>query len=278
MINVDWSIVSADYFETMQLPLLKGRAFTKQESDEGKPVVIIDERLAQRFWPNEEAIGKHLKYDSPVWHEIVGVAKNVNIYGSESQPIIKIYTPLGRFPQRQSVLSIRTSAEPQALTAAIAREIQNLDKDLPVGETATLEALLAREVATRRFNTWLFVLLGTLALILAVSGVYSVISYSVAQRTHEVGIRVALGAGPSQVLKLFIGQGMRMVMIGLAVGLVSAMFLSQLLTALLFGVRPIDLTTFGLVSICLIGVALLACYIPARRATKVDPLVALRYE
>lgn len=278
MINVDWSIVSADYFKTMQLPIVKGRSFSKQESDEGTPVVIVDERLARRFWPNEEAIGKHLKYDSPVWHEIIGVAKTVNIYGSDAQPLIKIYTPFGRFPQRKAVLSIRTAAEAQALTASVTRELQSIDKDLPIGDTTTLEALLAREVSTRRFNTGLFALFGALALILAVTGVYSVISYSVAQRNHEVGIRVALGAGRREVLKLFIGQGMRLVVAGLVIGLAGAMFLTRLMTTLLFGVRPTDAATFVAVSVCLLLVALLACYIPARRATKVDPLVALRYE
>ena len=279
MINVDWAIVSADYFKTMRLPLLRGRAFTKQEADQGLPVVVVDENLARRFWPNEEAVGKHLAYDSPVWHEIIGVAKNVNTYGSEAKPLIKVYTPFGRQPQWNSVLSVLTSSEdPQKLATLIIQEIHTVDKDLPVAEVSTLEDLLAREVSTRQFNTGLFALFALLALILATTGVYGVIAYSVAQRTHEVGVRMALGARQRDVLRLFIAQGMKHVVVGLVLGLLAALALSRLMTSLLFGVKPNDAATFIVVSLCLIVSALLACYLPARRATKVDPLVALRYE
>jgi predicted permease len=279
LINVDWDIVSADYFKTMRIPVLKGRTFTRDEDQQGKPVLLIDENLARRFWPNEDAVGKHIKYDSPVWHEVIGVVKEVKIYGSEARPLIKIYTPMGRMPQRNAVLSVRTTnADPQNLVGAITREIHSLDKDLPIAEIATLADILAREVSPKRFNTALLSIFAALALLLAAIGVYGVTSYTVAQRTHEVGIRMAIGAQKSDVLKLFMGEGLKLVLAGIAIGLAGAFALTRLLASLLFGVSATDATTFVLVASALLAVALVACYLPARRATKVDPLVALRYE
>jgi putative ABC transport system permease protein len=279
LINVDWAIVSADYFKTMKIPILKGRTFTRDEDTEGKPVLLIDENLARRFWPNEEAVGKHIKYDSPTSHEIIGVVKEVKLYGSESKPLIKIYTPMGRAAPRIVTLSVRASnADPQSLVAGITREIHTIDKDLPVTEVAGLEEILTREVAPKRFNTGLFSLFAALALVLAAIGIYGVTSYTVAQRTHEVGIRMAIGAQKADVLRLFMREGLKLVMAGLVIGLAGAFALTRLIASLLFGVSPTDTTTFALVAIALLVVALLACYIPARRATKVDPLIALRYE
>ncbi len=278
-INVDWSIVSADYFQTMKIPILRGRTFTRDEDEQGKPVVLVDENLARRFWPNEDAVGKHIKYDGPVWHEIIGIVPEVRAYGSELKPLIKIYTPFGRAPQRNSMLSLRyNNIDPQALTAAVMRAVQSIDKDVPVAEVATFESVLAREASPRRFNAALFAVFAGLALVLAATGVYGVLSYSVTQRTHEVGIRMALGARRGDVLRLFMGQGMRLVLLGLVVGLAGALALTRLMSSLLFGVSTTDVTTFVVVSVGLILIGMFACYIPARRATKVDPLVALRYE
>lgn len=278
-INTDWSIVSADYFQTMKIPLLRGRTFTRDEDEQGKPVVIVDENLARRFWPNEDAVGKRLKYDSPAWHEIVGVVPEVRAYGSEAKPLIKIYTPLGRSPQRNVTLSIRAKdLDPESLSAAVTNAIHQVDKDLPVNEVATFESLLARESSPRRFSAVLFATFAALALVLAATGVYGVLSYSVSQRTHEVGIRMALGAGGRDVLRLFMGQGMMLVLLGLVIGIAGAFALTRLMASLLFGVSTTDLSTFVVVSIGLVLVGLFACYIPARRATKVDPLIALRYE
>jgi len=279
LINVDWSIVSADYFQTMKIPIVRGRTFTKDEDEQGRPVVLVDENLARRFWPNENAVGKHIKYDSPAWHEVVGVVKEVRTYGSEAKPLIKIYTPMGRAAQRNAILSIRsTNPDAKSLSAAITREVHAIDKDLPIAEVATFDEILARESSTRRFNAALFSVFAGLALILAVTGVYGVISYSVSRRTHEVGIRMALGAGRRDVLRLFISQGMKLVLVGLIVGLAGAFALTRLMSTLLFGVSTTDAATFAVVAVGLVGVGLFACYLPARRATKVDPLVALRYE
>jgi putative ABC transport system permease protein len=278
-INVDWSIVSADYFRTLRIPILKGRTFTRDEDAQGKPVVLVDENLARRFWPNEEAVGKHIKYDSRAWHEIIGVVKEVKLYGSEAKPLIKIYTPLGRAAPQISTLSVlSTSSNSQNLSAAITRQIHALDKDVPVTEFAAFDEILAREASPKRFNAGLLSLFAAIALTLAAIGVYGVTAYTVAQRTHEVGIRMAIGAQKSDVLRLFLGEGLKLVLLGLAIGLASAFALTRLIQSLLFGVSATDGATFALVAVGLLAVALLACYIPARRATKVDPLVALRYE
>ena len=279
LIEVDWAIVSADYFKTMQVPILYGRTFTEDEDREGKPVVLVDESLARRFWPNQSALGKHIKYDSATPHEIIGVVKQVGFYGLEEKPLIKIYSPLGRFPQRIATLSIRSSTtDPEALTTAVRSALLATDKDVPVTDVATLNEILAREAAPRRFNAALFSAFAVLALVLAATGVYGVIAYSVARRTHEVGIRMALGAQGRDVLGLFVSDGMRLVLLGLALGLAGAFALTRLMASLLFGVKATDLMTFAIVAISLLVVGLLACYLPARRATKVDPLVALRYE
>jgi putative ABC transport system permease protein len=279
LLNVDWSIVTPDYFETMKIPILRGRTFTRDEDEQGKPVLLIDENLARRFWPNEEAVGKHIAYDSPTWHEIIGVVPAVKAYGSEDKPLIRIYTPMGRFPQRTATLSIRsTTSDAKALTAGITRAVQSIDKDLPIAEVATFDDVLARESSTRRFNAVLFSIFAALALVLAVTGVYGVLAYSVSQRTHEVGIRMALGAGHRDVLRLFMGQGMRLVLLGLAIGLGGAFALTRLMSSLLFGVSTSDAATFVGVAVGLTLVGVFACYLPARRATRVDPLIALRYE
>jgi putative ABC transport system permease protein len=279
MINVDWNTVTPDYFQTMRIPILYGRTFTRDEDEQGKPVVLVDESLAQRFWPNQNAVGKHIKYDSPTWHEIIGVVRPVGVFGSETQPLIKIYTPIGRFAQWNTMLSIRSSTtDAEALTAAISSAVHEVDKDVPIAEVATLNQILAREAAPRRFNATLFSIFAALALVLAATGVYGVIAYSVARRTREVGVRMALGAQRRDVLGLFISDGMRLVLLGLLIGLGGAFALTRLMASLLFGVSAADPATFAIVAVVLTAIGLLACYLPARRATKVDPLVALRYE
>jgi putative ABC transport system permease protein len=242
-------------------------------------VVLVDENLARKFWPNGDALGKHIGYDSPTPHEIIGIVKEVGIYGSEAKPLIKIYTPLGRAAPRGVLLSVRsTTSDPGLLAPAITNAIHALDKDLPISEVATFDQLLSRDASPRRLNTGLLSLLAFLALLLATIGIYGVLAYSVAQRTREVGLRMALGAAHGDVLRLFVAQGMKLVLVGLTIGLLGSFVLTRLMTSLLFGVKPSDAMTFICVAVALVTAALPACYLPARRATKVDPLVALRYE
>ncbi|HEX8852043.1 MAG TPA: ADOP family duplicated permease, partial [Pyrinomonadaceae bacterium] len=277
-INVDWGIISADYFEVMRIPILRGRAFTRQEVAEGSPVVIIDERLAREYWPNGDAVGQHLLYDSPTPHEIVGVIKNVRNYGTGAESRIKIYTPLNRGRLGASTLALRTDADPRLLAEALTREIHALDKDLPVSALGTVEESLAHEISARRVSTVLLGVFSAVALVLAAVGIYGVMAHMVAQRTHEIGVRMALGAQKRDVLRLVIGQGMRLALIGIGLGLFASFTLTRVLSSLLYGVSASDPLTFASIAALLAMVALLACYIPARRATKVDPMIALRYE
>ncbi|MFY9609359.1 MAG: ABC transporter permease [Blastocatellia bacterium] len=279
LINVDWGIVTADYFKTMRIPIKLGRTFSAQEVALGTPVVLVDEQLASRFWPDGAALGKHIKYDGPVPHEIIGVVGDVRNYGSEALGRIKIYTPFGRAPLPRSTLAVRTAdIDPSNIVPAIKSEVQAINPNVPISETATLEGLLARHIAPRRFNTWLLGLFAAVALLLAAIGIYGVMSYAVMQRTREIGIRIALGAQTGQVLKLVLGQGMRLIGLGVAAGLLAAVALTRLMASLLFGVSATDPVTFVAMAILLSGVALLACYVPARRAAKVEPMIALRYE
>ena len=279
LINVDWGIITEDYFKAMGIPLKQGRTFSVQEGLQGAAVVLVDEQLARRFWPNGDALGKHIKYDSPTPHEIIGVVGDVRNYGSETPGRIKMYTPFGRWPLPSSTLAVRsTGVDPLNLAAAIKSEVQAINSDVPVSEIATLESLLARRIAPRRFNTWMLGLFAAIALLLAAVGIYGVMSYAVTQRTHEIGIRMALGAETRHVLKLVLGHGMMLVLMGVTIGLAGAFALTRLMSSLLFGVSATDPVTFVAIMTLLAGVALLACYIPARRAAKVDPMVALRYE
>jgi putative ABC transport system permease protein len=279
-LNVDWSIVSEDYFRVMRVPVLSGRTFTEQEAREGSPVILVDESLARRFWPGQTALGKRIMYDSPTPHEVIGVVGNVRNFGSEAEGRIRIYTPLGRaWLTRGGRLSVRAArGGAEGLAAAVTRELQALDKDIPAPEAQTLEQIFRRETAPRRFNAALLGLLAAVALVLAAVGIYGVMAYTVAQRTREFGVRLALGAGRGDVLRLVLGRGMRLVLLGVGCGLLAALALTRLMSSLLFGVAPTDPLTFGGIALLLTSVALLASYIPARRATKVDPMVALRYE
>ena len=279
-LNVDWSIVSEDYFEVMRVPILRGRTFTEQEAREGSPVVLVDESLARRFWPGEEAVGKRIKYDSPTPHEIVGVVGNVKDFGREAEGRIRIYTPLGRSHLARGVtLGLRVEGGgAEGLAPAVAREIQEMDRDMPAEGSETLEAIFAREAGPRRFNATLLGLLAGLALLLAGVGIYGVVSYTVAQRTQEFGVRVALGAQRGDVLRLVLGRGLKLILPGVGAGLLAALAMTRVMASLLYGVSATDPLTYTLVAFLLAVVALLACLVPARRATKVDPVIALRYE
>ncbi len=279
LINVDWGIVTGDYFKTMGIQLKQGRSFTAQESLEGGPVVVIDEQLARRFWPEGRAIGNHIKYDNTGPQEIIGVVGNVHNYGSESLGRIKMYTPFGRFPLQSATLSVRASGiGPLALVEEIKETVRSINPNVPIYGIETLEEELAQHIAPRRFNTWLLGALAGVSTLLAAVGLYGVMSYAVNQRTKEIGIRIALGADASHVMKLVIGRGIVLVMLGVALGLGGSFAATRLLSGLMFSVSVTDPLIFIAVPILLIGVALGACLGPARRATRVDPIEALRNE
>ncbi|HEV2835060.1 MAG TPA: ABC transporter permease [Pyrinomonadaceae bacterium] len=281
-------ITSPDYFDTLQINLLRGRTFSSQDTPGTPPVVLIDEVFARQYFPNQDPLGKRLKQTgSDESREIVGIVRHVehlNLEG-DSASSAEVYSafnqiPLERLPRfvRRVNLLVRTTVDPLSLAQPVRNQIAALDKDQAVFNVRTMEQVLARSVSARRFSMILLSVFAVLALVLAAVGIYGVISYSVAQRTREVGIRMALGAQTTDVLKLVVRDGLRLVVIGIAVGLVGAFILTRLMTTLLFGVTPTDAVTYGTVALALVGVALAACYIPARRAAKVDPLVALRFE
>jgi putative ABC transport system permease protein len=279
IINVDWSIVSEDYFETIRIPILQGRTFTAAELGSGSPVVLVDENLAREFWPGGDALGKHIMYDSPDRHEIIGIVKAVRIFGSEERPRIKIYTPIGRSSLTRTVLSIRTAGgDPRSIVDSVTREVHAADKDLPVTDVTKMEELLARQAASRRFSAGLFTLFAGVALALAAVGVFGVASYSAAQRTNEIGVRMALGAERDDILKMILGQGLKQALAGVLLGLAGGLGLARVMKSLLYGVSAADPASLGVAAGLLVLVGLAACYVPARRATRMDALAALRYE
>ena len=281
---IDTRTVSADYFSTLQIPLVSGQVFSAEDGPQSLPVVIVNQAMANRYWSNQDPLGKRIKIGnldskSP-WFTVKGVVKDSaqSTLDEGIQP--EIYFALGQMAgrYRRMNLEVRTSVDPKSTLAAIQSAIREIDKDQPVYQVQTIDELIRDSVATRRFALTILILFAVLALVLAVSGIYGVISYSVTQRTQEIGIRMALGARATDVLRLVLTEFMRLTVVGVALGLVGAYLLTRLMTSLLFGVTPTDITTFVLVSITLSLVALVACLIPARRAARVDPLVALRYE
>src|SRR5205085_1419078 len=281
--------VSPDYFRTMEIPLLQGRYFTEQDRTDALPVAVIDEMMAARFFPAGDAVGKRIKIggaQSPFpWMQIVGVVKHVRHYGPDEEGRVEIYRPYFQLPNvpdvqlgRTMVLAVRTTGEPTSLTATVRNAVREIDKDQPVANVQTMTQVVAAAVASQKFATWLLAVFAATALLLAALGLYGVMAYTVTQRTHEIGIRMALGAAQRDVLRLIVGQGMRLTLVGVGVGLVGAFLVTRLMKSLLYGVSAADPLTYGGVAVLLALVALLACLIPARRAMKVDPMIALRYE
>ncbi|MBZ5496311.1 MAG: ABC transporter permease [Acidobacteriia bacterium] len=279
----DYVSVSPDYFRAMQIPLLEGRPFTERDVMEIPPVVVINEILARRFWPEQNPLGRRLILGSTIGADqtprtVVGVVGNVRSAGLESEPGPEIYVPYPQNPWPTMTAVIRATSDPIRLVGAVRKEILALDPDQPVYNVRPLEEVLGASLAARRFQMLLLGIFAAVALIMAAIGVYAVMAEVVTQRTHEIGIRMALGARPHDVLKLVVGRGIRMSLAGVAVGLAGALALTRWMSSLLFGVSPTDPMTFTLISLILTGVALLACYIPARRASRLDPIVAVRYE
>jgi len=279
-----FNLVEPRYFATMGIPLMRGRDFTPGDDLKARPVVIVSETLAKRFFPDQNPIGQHIKpgisngYPADPMREIVAVVADVKQASMAENASAEVYVPLAQCPNNSMLVVVRTKTDPMSIVAAAREKVKTLDKDVPIFAVKTLDEYVGESMAQARFNARLLGIFAGLALALAVVGIYGVISYSVTQRTHEIGVRVALGAGLGDVLKLVVGQGLRLALVGMAVGMVVALPATRLLRAMLFSVRPTDLTTFLLVSLVLFAATLLATYIPARRASKVDPVVALRYE
>jgi putative ABC transport system permease protein len=279
-LNVDYRVISPDYFRSMGIRLVKGRDIDDHDNRPSSGVVIINETMAQRFWPNESAVGRRVRIegDQNPWMDVVGIVADVKHFGLEAQAKPEIYVPYFSDPWPFMTIVVRSSSDLASLSAAIRDQMWSVDKNIPIPEIRGMNQLLSTSVARPRFNMLLLGIFAAIALVLSAVGVYGVMSYSVVQRTHEIGIRMALGAAKADVLKLVVGQGMRLSIIGIGLGAVAALALTRVLTTMLFGVEPTDPATFVLISVLLTIVTLAACIVPARRATKVDPIVALRYE
>jgi putative ABC transport system permease protein len=282
--RVDFRTASPGYFRAMSIPLLSGRDFTVRDDLKAPNVVIINETLARRYFPNENPVGKRLipdvamgSGDAPP-REIVGVVGNIKHRGpgEETQP--EIYLPHAQLPFGSATVVVRTGHEPLGVVKAIRAEVGALDPELPVADVQTLDDYLTASVAQPQFNARLLAIFGAVAMILTAIGLYGVMAYSVAERTRELGIRRALGAQVGDLLGLVIRQGMKLVLAGVVVGMGGALALTHLIRGLLFGITPTDPWTFVSSGLLVSVVTLLACWVPARRATKVDPIIALRCE
>ncbi len=277
-LQVDIRSASSRYFQTMQIALLKGRFFSDTDGKDTQKIAIIDEKFAQRFWPHDNPVGKHLSFDSKNTFAIAGVVKVVKQYGLDDEGKIAVYFPATQNAYRHMYLVLRTSADPSNLARPVLAEVHALDPTVAVSDVQTMQQLLYHSLARQRFATSMLFAFAAFALLLSTVGVYGVLSYLVSQNRRELGIRIALGANPSNVLALVVRYGMGLAAIGITAGLVGAMLLTRLMTSLLFGIQPTDPLTFGAVLAVLSIAALAATIIPAWRATAVDPMVALRQE
>jgi len=266
----------------MEIQLIGGRYFDSSDQPTSLPTIIINEALARRYFPDEDPVGKRIKFSKPAeqgaWRTIVGVVRNEKQDSLSADPKPEIYQSTSQSSQNEMTLVIRTGMEPETLIGAVRQEIKTLDKDLPLYDIKTMNDLVHGSVSRERFTTLLLVVFAGLALLLASVGIYGVMSYTVTQRTHEIGIRMALGAQTGDIFREVAGQSFRLAGAGVAIGLAGAFALTRLMAGLLYGVSTTDPLTFVLIALLLTGVSLVASYIPARRATKVDAMVALRYE
>ena len=281
---VNYRSVNPEYFRAMNIPVLKGRAFDARDDDRSPRTLLINQSLVRRDFPGEEPVGKKINFGivgddgQPVWFEVVGVVADVRNLELNSEPTPEIYTSYLQDPFASMSYVVRTQVDPESLAPAVREAVRQVDKAQPVAEVQEMERIVSQAAAQPRFNSLLLGIFAGVALVLAAAGIYGVMSYAVTQRTHEIGVRLALGAQRRDVFKLIMGHGARLVLAGVAVGLLAALALTRVMEGLLFGVTATDPLTFAGIALFLICVAALACYVPARRATKVDPLIALRYE
>jgi len=278
--------ISPDYFRALKIPHSRGREFDGRDNQHAPPVIIVNETFARRFFSGTEALGQRIIIEGesgdnvvPPPREIIGIVGDVRHESLDTESGPEYYVPYMQAPEAFMSLVVRSAADnPLSLAASVREVIKQMDKDQYVAAIQPMTKLVAESVARRRFNAQLTGVFAVVALLLAAVGIFGVLNYTVAQRTQEIGLRVALGAQTRDVLRLVLGQGVRLILFGLALGLAASFALTRVLAVMLFGVTPHDPLTFVAVSFLLASVGLLACYIPARRATKVDPLVALRYE
>jgi putative ABC transport system permease protein len=279
--DADIRVSTPDYFRTMGIPLLRGRVFTEQDTKDSTHVCVINEATAHALFPHEDAIGKFISNfgsDNETL-QIVGVVGNIRHLALETGPRSELYQPLGQAKWPRMFIAVRAAAgNPLALLSSMQNAVWSVDRTVALGGVRTMEDTIARSLLKRKFTMTLLTIFAGIAIALASIGLYGVMSYSVAQRTREIGIRVALGAQRAHVLRLVVRQGMLLTGMGVLVGLLGSFGLTRLISSLLFGVSPTDLSTFAAVSTLLFAVALLASWIPARRASRVDPIVALRTE
>ena len=278
--------VSSNYLQTMSIPLRQGRYFTAQDNEQAMAVAIINETMAREYWPNGDAVGRRFKLGDPAedtpWFTIVGIVGDVRQMGIDVAVKGEMYLPYGQvapydfYAPRDLVL--RTNGDPFSVVGAVRQAIRAVDPDQPVSNVATMEEVLGREASQRRLGMILLTAFAVLALLLASLGIYGVLAYFVTQHRNEIGVRLALGATPARILLLVLQKGMKLTLVGVVIGLVASFALTRLMTSLLFGVNAVDPLTFVAVPLLLAVVALFACWIPARRAARVDPMVALRYE
>jgi putative ABC transport system permease protein len=278
----DYHYITPDYMRVLDIPLLRGRTFTEADNETAPAVALINATLAHRFWPDEDPTGKQILFGHPGPKSkpvtIVGVVGDTRLYGLSNPARFEVYAPYRQEPANDMNLMVRSSLNPAGLVSEIRLAVASVDKDQPILGVATMKKLVDDSVSTRRVTLILLGLFSALALILASIGIYGVMAYIVAERTHEIGIRVAVGAGRADVLRLILGYGTRLALWGTGLGLAAALVFTRLLSSLLFAVSPSDPVTFAGVSLALVAIALLACYVPARRAMQVDPVVALRNE
>ena len=282
--SADFFSINSGYFKTLGVSMLKGRDFNERDGEKAPAVIIVNQAFAQKFFPGEDPVGKHIKpgistdENKPAMREIVGVVADVRNRNLSSELRAGYFVPAAQIPFDEMTVVVRTTNDPHSLITAVQNEVHSMDRELPVFNVKTMDEYISATVAAPRFNTTLLAIFAAVALVLTIVGLYGVMSYSVAQRTNEIGIRMALGARVTDVLALVFKQGMILVLIGEVIGLAGAFALTRLIRGLLFGVAPTDFRTFIAVAAVLAAVALLATLIPARRAARVDPLVALRYE